>query len=306
MILGKTSAETIFISTPAKLNLFLEVRGKRSDGYHEVETVMHSIGLYDDVTIEKSEPGIRFSCDGIPAGPDDENLAFQAARLFYLEKSDHDLSSLKNGVSIHLHKRIPAGAGLGGGSSDAAAVLVGLNELHGKPLTRKRLVRIGSRLGSDVAFFFFCGSALCRGRGERVERTLSVFHYWFSLIYPGFSCSTREVYQNLNLDLTKGKKNSKIFLDVLRSGSPSGIDQKCYNRLQQSAFETTPRLAEIRSEIERSGFGRYSLSGSGSALFKVICENDPDPAISGIFSKKSPGNEPWQVFRVKSSPAIDI
>ncbi len=162
MMITRTG-DFLTVSCPAKVNLFLETRGVRPDGYHEIETVMQAVTLYDTVVLHpRSKGGIVFRCSdpSLPSGID--NLACRAAELLGREVS------LPAGVSITLEKRIPYGSGLGGGSSDAAGVLVGLNELFGLGLPRERLCELCARIGSDVAFFVYGGTALCRGRGERV------------------------------------------------------------------------------------------------------------------------------------------
>jgi 4-diphosphocytidyl-2-C-methyl-D-erythritol kinase len=306
MIVTRTGPDSLEIKAPAKLNLFLEVLGKRPDGFHELETVMHSIDLYDGIRIglgrknESREEGVAFSCSGISVGPDEDNLALRAARLFFREfaRSPAGAPGSPRSASIHLDKTIPAGAGLGGGSSDAAAVLIGLNELSGRPFDRAALVAMGNRLGSDIAFFFFCGTALCTGRGEIVEPLAGTESLRFVLIFPGIPCCTREVYQNLKLGLTKGKKDITIFFDTLKRRHTDTTDAIC-NRLQEAAFRTAPPLREIWRMLQHNGFGRFTLTGSGSGMFRILDETESVPDFRDI----DQGICPWKVYVVRSSPA---
>src|ERR1041385_5335079 len=153
------------ILAPAKINLSLRILRKRPDGFHEIETLISPISLYDKIDIEKQNRWVDFSCDDPTLSTGDDNLVVRAAKAFF------EQTKIKSGVSIKLEKKIPHGAGLGGGSSDAAATLKGLNQLFETKLSREELTKIGSTIGSDVAFFLFEPAALCKGRGEIVEPT---------------------------------------------------------------------------------------------------------------------------------------
>lgn len=290
MIITSHGPGKVDIKTPAKLNLFLEVVGKRTDGFHELETVMHTVDLYDEIRITQGDEGIAFSSSGIPAGPDEQNLALKAARIFL------DRERSLGGAAIHLHKNIPVGAGLGGGSSDAAAVLVGLNRLAGGPFGRDELVDMGNRLGSDMAFFFTGGTALCTGRGEKVEPLEGIGPFRFSLIYPGFPSSTREVFQNLNLGLTKTKNEISIFIDILMKGTPQAVGSAFFNRLEEAAFRTASSLRRFRDTLEQKGLGAYFLSGSGSCFFRtVLSDTEKSLDVNVLQGEYSP-----TVFDVRS------
>src|SRR5438067_8558919 len=153
------------ILAPAKINLSLRVLNRRSDGFHEIETLISPISLYDKIDIEKQSRWIDFSCDAPTLSPGDDNLVVRAAKLFF------EKTKINGGVSIKLQKKIPHGAGLGGGSSDAAATLRALNQLFETKLSPQELANIGSAIGSDVPFFLFESAAMCKGRGETVEPT---------------------------------------------------------------------------------------------------------------------------------------
>ncbi len=177
---------------PAKVNLYLRVVGRRTDGYHELVTVMQPLTLADELTVSLGGEGIRLECDSpeLPAGP--ENLVWRAASLF------QDETGQKLGMLLSLRKRIPVAAGLGGGSSDAAGTLLALNDLAGKPLAQARLHHLASLLGADVPFFLNREPAVGRGIGTQLS-PVTLLPYWYLLANPGVPLSTRWVYENLDL-----------------------------------------------------------------------------------------------------------
>ena len=264
MILTSHGPGKVDIKTPAKLNLFLEVVGKRADGFHDLETIMHTVDLFDEISISRAKEGISFSTSGIAAGPDSRNLGLRAAQMFFAR------SRGLGGAVIQLHKNIPVGAGLGGGSSDAAAVLVGLNHVAGEPFARAELVAMANELGSDMAFFFVCGTALCTGRGEQVQPIEGIGPLRFHLVFPGFPSITGDVFQNLNLGLTKTKNDISIFIDILRNGTPQALGAALFNRLEEAAFRTASSVRQFRDQLKQRGLGAYFLSGSGSTFFRIV------------------------------------
>src|ERR1700732_4595994 len=172
------------VLAPAKINLSLRVLGKRPDGFHEIETLIAPISLYDKIEVEKQSRWVDFSCDDPTLSTGDDNLVVRAANLFL----EH--AKIKSGVSIKLEKKIPHGAGLGGGSSDAAATLRALNELFETKLPREELAQLGSTIGSDVPFFFFESAAICKGRGEIVEPTKLKKKLSILLLKPAFGVAS--------------------------------------------------------------------------------------------------------------------
>ncbi|NOZ22736.1 MAG: 4-(cytidine 5'-diphospho)-2-C-methyl-D-erythritol kinase [Planctomycetes bacterium] len=259
------------VIAPAKLNLYLEVLGKRPDGYHDLHTVMHEIDLCDTIRIERRKRVISLKCTGLFAPDGPENLAWQAAGIFLKE------TQIRGGVRIELTKRIPAQRGLGGGSSDAAAVLRGMNALYGTGLSDRKLMTLAARLGSDVPFFIKGGTALCEGRGERVRpiRTGGRFH--FVLVLPPFGLSTARVYKELTRkDLTPKSAGAKILLTAVKGGDTESLGLGAYNRLEGPAFRLRPRLRRIKKEMAALGCRGPLMSGSGSAVFCVA----PDMATA--------------------------
>ena len=183
----------IKVAAPAKINLFLEILGKRQDGYHEIETVMQEISLFDYLYIENYDEGVAFTCSNPKLATGEENLVVKAVRLMQKE------SGTSKGVKIHLDKKIPIGAGLGGGSSDAAATLCGLNRLWQLGYDEKQLMSLAGKLGSDTPFFVIGNTAICKGRGEVVTPYPLNVKYNYIIIYPRFEVSTAAVYKNFKI-----------------------------------------------------------------------------------------------------------
>ncbi|MEK7359823.1 MAG: 4-(cytidine 5'-diphospho)-2-C-methyl-D-erythritol kinase [Planctomycetota bacterium] len=255
------------IAAPAKINLFLEILGKRSDSYHELETVMQEISLCDYLYMEESDKDVLFSCSnpGLAAGED--NLVVKAVRLFQKE------SGISKGVKVFLDKKIPVGAGLGGGSSDAAATLAGLNKLWKTGYDEKKLMSMAGKLGSDVAFFVIGKTALCRGRGEVVTPHPCEAKYHYILIYPKFEISTAMVYNNFKISLTKNLKNVSSFLQQLATGDPDKVGACLYNRLEEVVLRLYPGVETIKNVLAAYAFSGVLLSGSGSALYG-LCKKE--------------------------------
>jgi len=248
----------LVLHTPAKINLCLSVLGKRPDGYHEVEMVMQAVGLYDEITVRLIESGITVNCDNstIPAG--EGNIAYRAAREM------QDLSGKQSGIAVDIKKNIPVAAGLGGGSSDAAAVLVACNRLLGAGLGRDRLAEIGTRLGMDVPFFLYGPTALAKGRGELLTSLPSPPKFWVLLVNPGFETSTAWVYKNLNFGLTKkGDCTNIAGLKV------SQIARSLHNDLETVTAAAHPVIGEMERSLLDSGALGVCMSGSGPTVFGI-------------------------------------
>ncbi len=247
------------VKAPAKINLCLSVLGKRPDGYHEVEMLMQAVALYDLVTVRIAERGLSVVC-GAPGVPEDErNIAWKAARAV-LDRSTRDA-----GLTVSLQKNIPVAAGLGGGSSDAAAVLAAANRLLGAGLSREDLAGIGAGLGMDVPFFFFGPTALARGRGEILESLPPPPPFWVLLVNPGFETSTAWVYQNLNLRLTKQVDCNKIAR--LKVGQ---IAAALHNDLEGVTASAHPVIGEMKRALLDAGALGALMSGSGPTVFGVF------------------------------------
>jgi 4-diphosphocytidyl-2-C-methyl-D-erythritol kinase len=255
------------VLAPAKINLSLRVLSLRPDGFHEVETLISPVSLYDKIDIEKQNRWIDFSCDDPTLSTGDDNLVVRAAKAFF------EKTKIKSGVSIKLEKKIPHGAGLGGGSSDAAATLRALNQLFGTKLSREELAKLGSTIGSDVPFFLFESAALCKGRGELVEATKPKKQLSILLLKPVFGVSSAWAYSRW--------KDSKEIPGV-SYGEQKFDGQSFANDLERPVFEKFVFLARLKSWLTKQKEVVAALmSGSGSTVFAVLRENaDVDPLIT--------------------------
>jgi 4-diphosphocytidyl-2-C-methyl-D-erythritol kinase len=244
------------VLAPAKINLSLRILGRREDGFHEIETLISLISLADKIDIERQSRWIDFSCDDptLPGG--DENLAVRAAKAFF------EKTKISSGVGIKLHKKIPHGAGLGGGSSDAASTLVALNRLFETKLPREELAELGSTIGSDVSFFLFDSAAVCKGRGEIVNPTKLNKKLSILLLKPGFSVSSGWAYSQW--------QDSKEIPGISYQSQNFG-GQNFVNDLERPVFEKFVFLAQLKAWLlKQAEVGAALMSGSGSTVFAVL------------------------------------
>ncbi len=255
--------------SPCKVNLLLNILGRRPDGFHELETVLHPVAVFDRLNFERAANGIQLTCSDARLPTDSENLVWRAADAFL------KAAGISAGVKIHLEKQIPTAAGLGGGSGNAATTLLGLNELFGQPLLQAQLEKLAAGLGSDIPFFLQSGPALGTGRGEIIE-LLQPFPCFrdaaFVLIHPGFGISTPWAYQQLRrfpLALNGQPGRARELVHALQSGSLNGAAAKFYNSLEAPAFEKYPILAIYRDFLLEAGAAGALMSGSGSTVFGV-------------------------------------
>ena len=257
--------------TPAKVNLGLHIHGKREDGFHELETIFQMVSLFDDVELELLSSGIKLECDtpGIPT--DDTNLVCKAALL--LRKS-YQVEG--KGVSIRLKKKIPFGAGVGGGSGNAAGVLMGLNRLWDLNIDREKLFTLAAELGSDVPFFLTSPCALGKGRGERLKVLESCSKFQVLMVVPGFPIATSWVYQNLRLKLTKRPNNISILRKNLSLSDITSLGSQLYNDLESVVIQKFPEVKVVKDELWAWGALGVLLSGSGSTVFGIF--DDPEKA----------------------------
>ncbi|MDG3003358.1 4-(cytidine 5'-diphospho)-2-C-methyl-D-erythritol kinase [Paludisphaera mucosa] len=258
----RSIAGGVEVLAPAKLNLFLEVPGRRPDGYHEVESLMVAVDMFDELTFREEEgDGVALECDDPSLPVDGRNLVVRAAELLKSE------SGHRSGVRIALKKAIPAQAGLAGGSSDAAATLAALDRLWDLKTPPGRLAEMAGRIGSDVAFFLHGPAAVCRGRGELVEDVSLPIPLHFVLVAPTVGLSTADVYRRLKPP--QEPRSIGPILDALALGSPSELGRGLFNRLQGVAESIRPELARVRDAL--AGLDPHLcgslMSGSGSAYF---------------------------------------
>ena len=252
----------LLVRAPAKLNLSLLVGPKREDGFHEISTVMTKIDLYDELFFEKSDSAtIELVCDGQYWAPRDaSNLVVKACHLM----------GVKKGLKISLTKNIPAGAGLGGGSSDAAATLLGVRKLLDLNFSDGDLRGFAANIGSDIAFFLGGALAFCTGRGEKIEEIAKKFNFRAILVLSDINVSTKEVYGNYRCNKADyGRLNEEIF-DLLRKNRIDLIAKMCANTLEYSCLQLEKSLGDKKREIESFGIDNLVVTGSGSAMYFLL------------------------------------
>jgi 4-diphosphocytidyl-2-C-methyl-D-erythritol kinase len=279
------------LNSPCKVNFILNILGRRTDGFHEVETVMHPVPVYDVLRFEKGGTGIQLSCDNPALPADSSNLVHRAAAQFM------EAAKIRGGVKIHLEKRIPLAAGLGGGSGNAATTLTGLNRLFENALPLDNLVEVAATLGSDVPFFLQTGPALATGRGEKVE-SLAPFQTLnqvsIVLVHPGFGVSTPWAYKNLARfprDLNGESGRARRLVERLRN-SLEEAQQDFYNSLEAPVFEKFPLLVLFRDFFLEHGARIAMMSGSGSTVFALFEEGSKAQSIEERFRSKF-GDSCW-------------
>jgi 4-diphosphocytidyl-2-C-methyl-D-erythritol kinase len=258
--------QEIVLEAPAKVNLTLDVKGKRPDGYHELETVMHQIDLADIIELRARPEGITVNSDNPLLPSNGENLAYQAADLL--------LNPIGKGVDISIKKNIPVGAGLAGGSTDAAAVMLGLNDLYGLGLDKQALLEQGALIGSDVPFCMTGGTALARGRGEILTPLASGRRLNMLLVKPPFAVSTAEVYQALNLASADRRPDNTAFLDAWRKYDIINIACHLGNILESVSIKMYPIIEDIRQEMLDQGALGAVMSGSGPTVVGVFAQQE--------------------------------
>jgi len=291
--------------TPAKINLILKVLRKRADGYHEIASLMQKIDLADEMEFREGDAGVRLSCPGSGLPEDSRNLVFRAAAMALAEAGED-----KRGVDIILRKRVPTGAGLGGGSSNAAATLVAVNEMLGLGFDEDRLLAMGKRLGADVPFFIYSkaagGAAWAFGIGEVLRPAESLPNLWFLLVNPGFEVSTRQVYEGLGMTAEKDRKsgekteltngptpfNMPVFNE---SGGPENVAGRLENDLEAVTLKLHPELKDIKQKLLHYGALGSLMSGSGPTVFGIF--RDEKDASRAAAEMKRDG---WSLFTARS------
>lgn len=256
--------------SPCKVNLLLNILGRRPDGFHELETLMHPVQVCDRLTFERGGVGVTMTCDNASLPTDSRNLVHRAATAFL------QAAQISEGVRLHLEKKIPLAAGLGGGSGNAATTLSGLNELFGNPLPPEKLHELAAALGSDVPFFLQTKPALATGRGEQIQ-PLDFFPALrgatFLLVHPGFGIATAWAYQNLArfpAALNGQPGRAQKLVTRLRGGDLETAGRAFYNSLEAPALEKFPLLALFQEFLRSHGADAALMSGSGSTTFAIV------------------------------------
>lgn len=278
--------------SPCKVNLLLNILGKRSDGFHELETVMHPVPVHDDLTFERTGDSIQLTCNEPSLPTDSRNLVCRAAEAFL------KTAKINEGIRLHLEKRIPLAAGLGGGSGNAATTLLGLNEVFGKPLQAEQLNTIAASLGSDIPFFLQDKPALATGRGEKIQ-PLEFFPALrgtaLLLIHPGFGIATAWAYQQLAqfpeaLNGRPGRAGKLI--SVLQTADLKAAAAEFYNSLEVPALKKYPLLALFQEFLRENGAAGTLMSGSGSTTFAMIQSEAVAQALAEKVKQKF-GSSNW-------------
>ncbi|MBD7946269.1 MULTISPECIES: 4-(cytidine 5'-diphospho)-2-C-methyl-D-erythritol kinase [Psychrobacillus] len=253
-----------YVKAPAKINLTLDVLHKRPDGFHEVEMIMTTVDLADRIGLELRDDGIIHIISVDRFVPNDHrNLAYQAAKVL------KEMYKVKSGVSIKIEKNIPVAAGLAGGSSDAAATLKGLNILWELNLTLDELAQIGTKIGSDVAFCVYGGTALATGRGEKIQELPTPANCWVILAKPTLGVSTADVYGNLKVDQIVHPKTTQM-LKAIQEKDYELMCNSLGNVLEDVTLKLYPEVANLKEQMQRFGADAVLMSGSGPTVFGLV------------------------------------
>lgn len=262
----------LYVKAPAKINLTLDVLYKRPDNYHEIEMIMTTVDLADRIGLKATESGIHIESADRFVPNDSRNLAYQAAQLL------KDTFNIKSGVIISLDKQIPVAAGLAGGSSDAAATLKGLNQLWQLNLSLDELAELGAKIGSDVSFCVYGGTALAKGRGEIIEHLPAPPHCWVVLAKPTIGVSTADVYGAFNPAKAEHPDTGKM-IEALKQGDYQAMCDHLGNSLESVTLEMHPEVAQIKEQMKKFGADAVLMSGSGPTVFGLVQQEARIPRI---------------------------
>lgn len=272
--------DALTVKAFAKINLSLDVLGTLENGYHEVKMVMQTVSLFDTVELEKRDEGISLSCSlhFLPTGP--ENLAYRAAEAFFKE------TGISGGVRIYLKKHIPVGAGLAGGSSNAAAVLTGLNNLYSANLSTRKLCEIGATLGADVPYCIIGGTRLAEGIGEKLSPLPRLPYCHIVLVKPSFSISTKWAYDNIDACPSIKHPPTDKLIEALHNNDLNAICDNMGNVLEDVSIAHHPILQEVKADLISLGALGAQMSGSGPTVFGIFDDGEKAQKAKEILWKK--------------------
>ncbi len=281
--------QSLKLNSPGKLNLRLDVLGKRSDGYHDLLMIMERVTLSDEIEINIVEKGITITCDNQSVPQGEKNIVYKAVKeiLAY--------SSRNVGIEINIKKKIPIAAGMGGGSSNAAAVLKGLNQLLKLKLLREKLMMIGAKIGADVPFFLFEAPAIASGVGDQLKKIKKIPKMAFVLVNPGIPVSTEWVYKNLGMSIGSSAQNNSKKTDVPdKYTTKQSVASMMNNDLERVTMKEFPVIAEIKKLLVGHGAIASQMTGSGPTVFGIF----PDRALADKALSKIKGKAPseWELF----------
>ncbi|WP_010235318.1 4-(cytidine 5'-diphospho)-2-C-methyl-D-erythritol kinase [Clostridium arbusti] len=244
-----------------KINISLDIVGKREDGYHLLKMIMQTIDLYDLIDVNRIENGIELSCDKSYVPNDEKNIAYKAAKLFI------DTYNIKDGVSIAINKNIPVAAGLAGGSTDAAAVLKAMRDIFNIDVSDERLMELGLKLGADVPYCILGGTALCEGIGEKITPLKPFKDKILILVKPNFGVSTKEVYKSFDIEKAFKHPETEKLIEAMESGDLQFIGDNMKNLLENVTYRKHTILKNIKDSMNGYGALGSMMSGSGPTIF---------------------------------------
>lgn len=269
---------SIILKARGKINLTLDVIGKRDNGYHDLRMIMQTINLYDTIFIRKTRvPGIRLSANYAWLPTNEKNIAYRAAQLFFEE------ANIEDGVALEITKRIPVSAGLAGGSTDAAATLIGLNRLFKTRFSREKLMEMGLQLGADVPFCILRGTALAEGIGEKLTPLPNMPYTHVVLVKPPISVSTALVYQNLDINTIQNHPNTEAAIQALKEGNRYQIAKNMVNVLEQVTTKMHPIIQDYKDDLIRHKAIGAMMSGSGSTVFGLFEDKKKAQEVARYF-----------------------
>lgn len=265
--------EQITIAAPAKINLSLDITGKLENGYHALDTIMQTISIEDKITLAKTGRQISVLCDHPQVPQGNGNICHKAAEAFF------EKTALEGGVIITIDKNIPVAAGLAGGSSDAAAVIKGLNLLYGTGLTQREMCEIGLKCGADVPYCIVAGTCRAKGIGEKLTKLPSFAGVYIVLVVPDFFVSTAWAYKNYDLNKTDEKPRTEELISYIRGRDIKNTAERMANVLESVTAKKHPEIREIKHDIKKSGACGSVMSGSGPSVFGLF-ENEEKARIA--------------------------
>ena len=254
----------IVLKARAKINLSLDVLKKRRDGYHEVRMIMQTLDLHDEVYLEENKSSILIECDNVNVPSGDENIAFKVARLVLNEYG------IKNGVAIKINKKIPVSAGLAGGSSNASAVIKGLNALFNINMSEKEMMDLGKQIGADVPYCIKGGTALAEGIGEEIKELKQLPYIPVLLVKPNISISTAWAYQNIDADKILIRPDTNQLVKAINDGNINYLARNMKNVFEEVATKKYEIIKEIKQKLLSNGALGSMMSGSGPSVFGIF------------------------------------
>lgn len=251
----------MLIKAFAKINISLDVVGKRDDGYHLLKMIMQNIELYDILKFNTIEDEIKIECNKTYIPTDERNLVYKSAKLFM------DTYNIKNGIKIYINKNIPVSAGLAGGSTDAAATLIAMNKIYNKNLSKEQLCELGLKIGADVPYCIMGGTALCEGIGEKITRLPQFKGHILVLVKPNFGISTKDVYKSLDINKIYKHPNTKKLIEAIEKNDIKYISENMKNVLENVTLRKHIILRNVKDSMIAMGALGSMMSGSGPSVF---------------------------------------